>query len=98
MERLLRLHGQLSLIFPSVEIVSEKAKGSADHLRENIQRATEAVDNFDSDAGIEILSDLASYDFGGEVNRQLKDALTALKRYDYDGAKKQLLDLPVSQS
>ena len=93
LERLKRLHEQLSAVFPVVEAVLEKTQGSAAHLRESIEKALEAVDDYDIDTGIEILSGLAAYDFGGEVNGLLESALAALKQYNYDGARNFLLSV-----
>ena len=92
LKRLMILHEQLSLVFPSVELVSEKIKGSAADILDGIEKTIEAVENYDSDEGMEILIKLTAFDFGEKVNGQLKNVLTALKRYDYDGAKECLLD------
>jgi len=93
LEQLEKLHEQLTLVFPAIEDNTEKVKGSAEDLRKYISRAVEALDNYDSDAGIEVLHKLLAYDFGEEINVQLKKALTMLKRYDYDRTRECLLEI-----
>ena len=97
-QKLLSLHKQLSSVFPPEDsCVNEneidKKHGEPGYLREIIQKALEAVNNFDTDAGIEIINSLLVYDFGGQVKVMLERAVTALKKYDYDGAKDILLKL-----
>jgi hypothetical protein len=55
-----------------------------------VQEAMAAVDDFDTDAGLEALDGLAGYDFGAEINGIIVEAVKALKNYDYDGAREGL--------
>jgi len=59
-------------------------------LREDVKKAIAAVEAFDSDAGIEIIKNLLSYDFGAEPNTLLENALTALENFDYEDASESL--------
>jgi CheY-like chemotaxis protein/HPt (histidine-containing phosphotransfer) domain-containing protein len=83
-EKLLFLNEQLSLIFPDKEDNSAKEHGDTATLKENIQKALSAADNFDNDTGIEAVNILLAYDFGAETNTLLKSAMTALKNFDFD--------------
>jgi hypothetical protein len=68
--------------------VTVKEKGRNEHLDQNIEKAIEAVDSYDSDTGIELITELLAYDFGEETNRLLENALKVLKNFDYDDAEK----------
>jgi CheY-like chemotaxis protein/HPt (histidine-containing phosphotransfer) domain-containing protein/anti-sigma regulatory factor (Ser/Thr protein kinase) len=93
-ENLLALHSKLSLIFPMEESgKEEKEKGDAAYLTENVQKAIEAINDFNVDSSIDMVSKLTAYDFGGDVNTMLTAALTALKQYNYDEAKNCLTGL-----
>ena len=85
LKRLTHLQEQLSDVFPSTDAPLEKEKGSEELFR-SIEKALDALDVYDNDAGIEILSKLTAYDFGAETNSLLERALTAFKKYDYDTA------------
>jgi HPt (histidine-containing phosphotransfer) domain-containing protein len=87
LNQLRSLYEQLSFVFPPAEASREKEKGDAEFLRENLVKAADAVEAFDSDAAIEVLSGLCGYDFGEKANTLVADAVAALKRYDFDGAK-----------
>ena len=81
------LREQLSSAFPSDETATEKEEGNAAQLRENLIKASGAINSFDNDTGIEILNRLQTYDFGEKTNTLLADTVAALKRYDFDSAK-----------
>jgi HPt (histidine-containing phosphotransfer) domain-containing protein len=92
-QRLAALHERLSPVFPPEEIREKKEKRDAAALREDAQKALDAVNKFDNDAGIEILNNVSAYDFGGEINKMLEDAVKELKQYQYDEAKDTLTNL-----
>ena len=84
-ENILSLRGQLSAIFPNTETApDEKELGDAAYLRENIQKALAAADDFDNYAGIEAINNLLSYDFGEAANDSLKKAVSAFEELDFD--------------
>ena len=80
-EKLLSLYEQLSAIFPETKAESKKELGSADSLRENIQKAIEAANNLENDECEEALNNLLAYDFGEQTNTQLKKAMDALNDF-----------------
>jgi CheY-like chemotaxis protein/anti-sigma regulatory factor (Ser/Thr protein kinase) len=85
-EKLLFLHERLSVIFPKAKETSAKERGEALYLRQNIQKALEAAEVFDDEAGAEAIKNLLAYDFGYETNALLESAMSAFQNYDYDGA------------
>jgi CheY-like chemotaxis protein len=85
-EKLLSLHWHLSEIFPGGEALPKKGPGDKGLLRENAQKALAAIEDFDSDTGIEIIKNLLPYDFGGEINVLLENTLAALENFEYEGA------------
>jgi signal transduction histidine kinase/DNA-binding NarL/FixJ family response regulator/HPt (histidine-containing phosphotransfer) domain-containing protein len=91
-QQLLFLHERLSALFPE-EVVAKREAGDLAFLRENVEKAREAVGDFDSDAGIAALNDLRGYDFGAEINGLVEEALAALKKYEYDEVRDVLLAL-----
>jgi CheY-like chemotaxis protein len=64
-------------------------KESAAFLLENLQQFVEAAENYDTDAGIEILTNLGGYDFSEVIGAPLRQALAAIKVFDYDAAVEQ---------
>jgi HPt (histidine-containing phosphotransfer) domain-containing protein len=93
-ERLLSLHERLSEIFPSEDNgVSEKKTGNMGHLRESVQKAIAAADDFDSDAGFETICRLLDYDFGERSNTLLENAAQAFKEFDCVSAAASLKDI-----
>jgi HPt (histidine-containing phosphotransfer) domain-containing protein len=85
-EKLLSLYKKLSVIFSGGQSPREKKPGDMNYLLENAKKALAAAEAFNSDAGIEILKDLISYDFGADMNTLLENALSALENFEYDGA------------
>ena len=85
-EKLLSLYKKLSVIFSGGQDQRERKPGDMNRLRENAQKALAAVEAFDSDAGIEIVENLLSYDFGAENNTLLENALAALENFEYEDA------------
>jgi len=85
-EKLLSFHKKLAVVFPEDETAQKKEPGDMIHLRKSMQKALSAAENFDNDTGISIIKDLLPYDFGGENNVLLGNALTALENFEYEGA------------
>ncbi|MDR1578724.1 MAG: response regulator, partial [Synergistaceae bacterium] len=82
-ERLLSLHGRLAEILPGEENgVSKRKTGNMESLRESVQKAIAAADDFESDAGLEAISHLLEYDFGERNNTLLENAAQAFKEFD----------------
>jgi CheY-like chemotaxis protein len=77
------LHEQLLIVFPDKEEM-EKEDGDKGFLKENVQKALEAVSDYNTDAGIGILNNILAYNYGDEINTLLKDALSALQQYQYE--------------
>ena len=84
--KLLSLREKLSDVFINKESVLKKEPGDFDYLRESIQKALAAADDYDSDAGLAVIKALLGYDFGEENNTLLRNANNAFSSYDYDGA------------
>jgi CheY-like chemotaxis protein len=85
-ENLLSLHAKLSVIFPEAETAQKKKPGDMSRLLEDVKKALAAAENFDNDTGISIIKNLLPFDFGGENNVLLEDALSALENFEYEGA------------
>jgi CheY-like chemotaxis protein len=94
-QRLTALHEALSMAVSTSggETAEENKKGfnnatdAAAYLKENVQKALEAVDDFDTDAGIEALNNALACNYDGEVNTLMENAVRALKHYQYNEAK-----------
>jgi HPt (histidine-containing phosphotransfer) domain-containing protein len=85
-EKLLSLHERLSVIIPDVKNVFAKKPGDPACLKENVQKALSAANDFDCDTGMEAVNVLLVYDFGNDTNTLLQNALTAFRNFDFDGA------------
>ena len=83
--KLTALHEQLSAAFPAPE-AAPKEKGDPALLTESVKTAQTAADDFDSDAGVQAISDLLAYDYGEETNDLLGKAAAAFKNFDCAGA------------
>jgi CheY-like chemotaxis protein len=84
-EKLVNLHKELSAVFPKdIQIESKKKTGDKAYLKGQIEKALEAVSDFDSDAGLNVINDLLSYDFGGQNNTLLENAAAAFRNFNYD--------------
>ena len=84
MKRLLVLQEHLTMVFPPETAVVKKENGDIKLLQENVQKAIDAIDDYDSDVGIELLSKSISYDYGQEINDLLENALDELNKFNYD--------------
>jgi signal transduction histidine kinase/HPt (histidine-containing phosphotransfer) domain-containing protein len=85
-EKLLSLHKKLAALFPAGQTEQIKEPGDGEFLRTSVQKALAVIEDFDSDAAVEIMKSLTPYDFGGDKNILLTDALTALENLEYEGA------------
>jgi CheY-like chemotaxis protein len=89
--KLLKLHNDLSAVLQeSAETKKNKMAGDAAFLKEQIEKALAAASDFDSDAGLNAINDLLTYDFGEENNASLESAAAAFKEFNYDAATEQL--------
>jgi signal transduction histidine kinase/CheY-like chemotaxis protein/HPt (histidine-containing phosphotransfer) domain-containing protein len=91
-EKLAALHEQLSAIFNAGDDGSrcDKEAGDDTLLCENIKKALDAADDFDSDLGLEILEDLIKFDFGEKTNAALESAKAAFEDFDCSAAAEHL--------
>ena len=85
-EELLVLHEKLSAAFPDTGVVKEKPLGDAAYLRENVQRALNAADDFDRECCVEAVKNLLTYDFGEPTNGLLEQALSSLNEFNIGNA------------
>nr|AGS52295.1 signal transduction histidine kinase-like protein [uncultured bacterium contig00061] len=81
------LYKKLLAVFPPRESPINKTPGNAEYLRENVQKALDAVNDYNTDAGMGALNNVLAYDFGEKTNALLQAAAKALKGYQYDEAK-----------
>ena len=97
-EDLLAIHSQLSAVFanePESGGVKAKEPGGNAYLREHIEKAVAACDDFDGDTAVEALNRLRVYDYGAQTGALIDDAIAALNDFDFDktaGALKNILD------
>jgi HPt (histidine-containing phosphotransfer) domain-containing protein len=82
-QTLLTMRDKLSLIFPEEKSIGEREKVDMIYLAKNIHEAIGAINDFNKDNAIDIISKLSKYDFGVKINTQLTDAVTALKEFDF---------------
>ena len=84
-DKLINLHENLSVIFPDdVEKKSDKKSGDTAYLKEEINKALAAADDFDGDLCLSIIDDLLTYDFGEQNNTLLENTSVALKNFSFD--------------
>jgi PAS domain S-box-containing protein len=102
-EKLLSLQQRLIGLFPAAEVSSKIGPGDMGALREGVQKAQAAVEEYDNLAGMELIKNLLRYDFGGEINALLESAKAAFEEYQYADAagvleklKKEFIALPAS--
>jgi CheY-like chemotaxis protein len=83
-DKLLNLHEELSVIFPGEGAAMEKAAGDRAYLQEQIEKALTAASDFDGDAGLNVINDLLTYDFGEKINAVLENAAAAFNDFNFD--------------
>ena len=82
--KLINLHEELLAIFPeNVKSKDRKKNGDKAYLKEKIGKALEAASDFDSDAGLVVINDLLTYNFGERNNSFLESAASAFKDFNY---------------
>jgi CheY-like chemotaxis protein len=79
---MLKLHERLNSVFGEAKSATDKPQGDIAYLREGVQKALEAANDFDSEACMEIINALLAYDFGEQANKLLDGALSALGSFD----------------
>jgi len=95
-ESLLSIHKKLSEIFQSANALQQKEPGDMNCLKENVKKALAAADDFNNDTGIELIKKLLPYDFGGEVNILLENALAEFENFKYQNAAESLTKIKLS--
>jgi Signal transduction histidine kinase len=82
--KLINLHEELLAIFPeNVKSKGRKKNGDKAYLKEKTEKALEAASDFDSDAGLIVINDLLTYNFGERNNDLLESAAAAFKDFNY---------------
>jgi len=85
--RLIKLHEELSVIFSDKDKKeSKKRTGDRAYLKEKLDKARTAAADFDNDSGLNILSDLLTYDFGERNNDLLESVAKAFKDFNFSDA------------
>jgi CheY-like chemotaxis protein len=93
-EKLGVLQEQLAAVFPQEEKPApEKKAGDKTFLLESVQKASEAADDFDGDAGLETMKALSDYDFGEEINELIEKTSAAFGDFDFSTAEETLNDI-----
>jgi signal transduction histidine kinase/FixJ family two-component response regulator len=83
-EKMLILHDNLSAIFPETKKETSKKKGDPASLKINIEKAFEAANDFDKDAGVNALGDFLNYDFGEQNNADLENVIAAFEDFNFE--------------
>jgi len=90
-DKMINLHEELSVIFPdAAETQIKKKSGDTAYLKENVEKALAAASDFDRDAGLNVINDLLTYDFGEQNNASLENAAAAFKDFNFDAVEEQL--------
>jgi signal transduction histidine kinase/CheY-like chemotaxis protein len=84
--KMINLHKELSAVFLPAETAVKKKSGDMSYLKENIEKALAAASEFDGEAGLNIINDLLTYDFGEQNNTALENAAAAFNNFNYDAA------------
>jgi HPt (histidine-containing phosphotransfer) domain-containing protein len=95
-DKLTALNERLKVIFAQEDSAAEKEPGNLDYLKESIPKIITAAEDFDSDAGLELLKELIKFDYGESVNQKLEKAKTAFDDFDCDGVIEILRDFASS--
>jgi len=85
--KLVKLHEELSVVFPnSEEKKGRKKNGDKAYLKEKIEKALTAASDFDNDAGLNIINNLLTFDFGERNNDLLESISKAFKDFNFNDA------------
>jgi hypothetical protein len=76
----------MSILFQETEDAGPAEIGDAECLRDGVQRALKAADDFEGEDASAAVGELLKYDFGERVNALLNDAKTALDDFDFNTA------------
>ena len=87
LKKMMILQEQLTTVFPSNTEMTVKIKGNPISLKEKIDIALEAIENYDSDTAADILNNLVTLDFDDRINSLLEDALKKINKYSYNDTK-----------
>ncbi|MCL2082298.1 MAG: ATP-binding protein [Oscillospiraceae bacterium] len=96
-DEILSLQVKLSDIFTDLEGTIEKTPGDPALLRENLDKALSAANEFNQDSAIEALDSLTPCSFGAETDKMIEEALWAFKEFDFEkatGVLEELRNLP----
>ena len=85
-ENLLALHKQLLAAFPEEVTPSEREPGDAAVLREGVEKAIAAAEEYDNNAGIAAIEPLLAFDFGEDTNALLETAAHEFGEFDCEKA------------
>jgi CheY-like chemotaxis protein len=98
-ERLTELDEELSKAFSPADKKAKAGKTFTSekeaiaYLKENLQKALDAIDDFDNDEGIDALNNLLACKYDNEIKELLEKAVAELKRFKYKEAKDILAQL-----
>ncbi|WP_461247004.1 hybrid sensor histidine kinase/response regulator [Treponema sp. R6D11] len=85
--KLVKLHEELSAIFPkNAGTKTKKKNGDKAYLKEKIEKVLEAASDFDGDAGLAVINNLLTYDFGERNNDLLESIAKAFKDFNFNDA------------
>jgi signal transduction histidine kinase/DNA-binding NarL/FixJ family response regulator/HPt (histidine-containing phosphotransfer) domain-containing protein len=87
-EALMSLHERLKGAFPDAPNAADKPKGDPAFLRDGVQKALKAAEDFDNEALTEAVAGLLAYDYGAETNGQLESATQAANDFRIGDAQK----------
>ncbi|MCL2064639.1 MAG: response regulator [Candidatus Cloacimonetes bacterium] len=86
MKKLIVLNENLSGLFLPVKEIINKEIADFSILKDYVEKAIEAVDDYDVDMCLEALNYLNKYDFGENINELLQEVNEELNRFNYDKA------------
>jgi HPt (histidine-containing phosphotransfer) domain-containing protein len=91
-EKLALLQEQLEALFPAAGGADEdnRPEGDEAFLRESVEKALAAAEDFDSDSGLEILEELVKFNFNEKTNAALEKAVEAFNDFDCSAAAENL--------
>ena len=81
--------GTSALILPSsiaASVAPAPAKAKKAELKQKIEKAIEAIEDFESDAAVEILQSLRSPDMDADLSEKLCKASDMIDDFEYDSA------------
>ena len=85
-ENLLNLQKKLQAAFPAEAVSDDRTPGDTALLREGIEKALAAADEYDNDSGFAAIEPLLAFDFGEATNGLLEAAAQDFKEFDCEKA------------